>query len=249
MQPTGSRPSIISIAVILHPGKVLRWLFVIIGLLMVANGARMVAQHVLGHKTLFGLIRLFDVNGEANIPSMYSALALLFAGLLLAAIARAEALAGGKNPRAWAILAVIFVCLSVDEFSEIHEMAHHAMHYFANPTGFFYFAWVIPAMLFVAVLGLVYARFILQLPARIRLLAIVSAVVFVTGAIGFEMIGARISELQDENSVAYDLGVAVEEFLEMSGVAIWIYALLLYLSNHARPAPELHVSCAPSNSD
>ena len=199
-QPAGPRSSIIPVTFVLHPGKVLRCLAVIIGFLTAANIARIIAVHALGYRTILGLNQLFDVDGEGNIPSMYSALALLFAGLLLAVIARAESLAGGQGPRAWGGLAVMFVYLSIDEFSQIHEIVNNVAHYFAKPTGIFYFAWVIPALAFVAALGLIYVKFILKLPARIRLLAIVSAIVFLSGAIGCEMVGSRIFEQHGEEA-------------------------------------------------
>lgn len=49
------------------------------------------------------------------------------------------------------------------------------------------------------------------------------------GAIGFEMLGGRYAELYSNKTILYALLYTCEEFLEMFGVALFIYALLSYI--------------------
>ena len=55
--------------------------------------------------------------------------------------------------------------------------------------GIFYFAWVIPGGIFVAIVGLLYARFLAHLPPTTRRGFILSAVCFVGGALSVEALG------------------------------------------------------------
>ncbi len=50
-----------------------------------------------------------------------------------------------------------------------------------------------------------------------------------SGAVGVEMISGKVLDFALETSVIYSLCVACEEFLEMTGIAIFIYSLLSYL--------------------
>ena len=60
----------------------------------------------LGRPSMFGLGPLFDMNREANIPAVYSALLLLAAAALLALIARLERSRKAGFSHYWAVLAV-----------------------------------------------------------------------------------------------------------------------------------------------
>ena len=59
----------------------------------------------------------------------------------------------------------------------------------------------------------------------------VAAVLYIGGALGFEMITARHFELYDDENLAYLLLVTMEETLEIIGALIFVYALLQYFSD------------------
>jgi hypothetical protein len=143
--------------------------------------------------------------------------------------------------KSWSGLAVVFACLSLDEFCQIHELATAPVHRLLPAGGAFAFAWIIPGIAFVAIIGAIYWRFVFALPARIRWLAITSAAMFVGGAIGCEMIGSYIFSHAQGPSLLFDMEVVVEEVLEMTGVAVWIYTLLCYLAHHIKPTPALQI--------
>ncbi|GAA3535630.1 hypothetical protein GCM10022394_14040 [Zobellella aerophila] len=60
-------------------------------------------------------------------------------------------------------------------------------------------------------------------------LFVFSGVVFVSGAIGFEMLAGRYVELHGKGNLIYSFFYTCEEFLEMLGIVIFIYAVLMYM--------------------
>lgn len=58
--------------------------------LAVAGVAGQFSKYVLGYNRVFGLVRLFDLDAEGNVPTWYSALLLFLAAALLGVIAYAK---------------------------------------------------------------------------------------------------------------------------------------------------------------
>ena len=218
-----------------------RTLAAVIVFLHLANMVRYVAYWKYGHGSWKGLLPLFNVDREGNIPTLYSVLTLLASAVLAGLVAAREKHLGGRFWKHWVGIAAVFGYLAVDEGSGIHELAI-PLGAFVSNTGIFFFAWIIPAAAVLLVLAVIYYRMIFSLPAWFRNLAIASAAIFISGAMGLEMVAAPIFELSGKNA-EYQLITAGEEFLEMSGVALWIYALLRYLA--ARPALVVALRFAP----
>lgn len=174
----------------------------------------------------------FDVTSERNLPTWYSSAALLFCSTMLGIIAKFKSSVDDPFRRQWAVLSVIFLLMSFDEIASIHEKAIKPTREALNVSGFLYFAWVIPAGIRVILLGLYFLRFMTHLDRQTRNLFLISAAVFLSGAILFEMIGASLYEDYKSGAssgIAYDKVAEVEEFFEMSGIVIFIYALLAYI--------------------
>lgn len=91
-------------------------------------------------------------------------------------------------------------------------------------------------MILLAVLGVLYAGFILALPARIRNLCVLAGLLFVTGAAGLEMVGGLFASSSGQESFGFVAESTVEEFLEMLGITVFIYALMEYLRRYV---PEI----------
>lgn len=187
--------------------------------------------------------RLFTVNAEGMIPTMYSTVALLFCSTLLTIIALSKKKTSSKYFLHWLGLALIFLFLAMDEALEIHEQ-------FAGPvrsalditSGLFYFAWVIPYGFALFVFLAAYLKFITELPARTRLLFVSAGGIYVTGAMGFELLGGHHSALHGQENLMYIVLSTSEELFEMGGIVVFVYALLSYMSSEFK---DLRIRVAP----
>lgn len=173
---------------------------------------------------------LFDFDEEFNIPTLYSAITLLFSALLLLNIYRITD--GDKNLKLpWLILAGIFLFLSFDETFGLHEyLSWHTKETF-DLSGYLYFSWIIPYGFVTALIGIVYIPFLKRLPKKVMFLFITAGFIFVLGAVGIEAMGAKQFEAYGRGNIEYFLYYTLEESLEMIGISIFIFALLLYISN------------------
>ena len=149
---------------------------------------------------------------------------------VLFAIAGLEHKARRPHARSWSGLAVIFLLLAIDETVQFHELVSDVLEETFNLSGFFYFAWVVPAAVFVLVLAGVYLRFLLRLPVRTRYLMLAAGDLFLSGALGVEAVTARYVEANGFANLTYAALSTVEEFLEMVGASLFLYALIAYLN-------------------
>jgi hypothetical protein len=188
------------------------------------------------------LVRLFNINRESSIPTWYASSLLLVCALLLALIAHVRVLHQVGERRYWRGLAVIFLFLSIDEASEIHERLTVPLQTLFDASGPLYFAWMIAYVPLVLLFGVVYFRFWLILPPRTRKLFFLSGILYLGGAIGIEMIGANMWYQDGGTSLYYSTIGTIEEFFEMLGAVTLIYTLLTHM---AGDAVELRIGVRP----
>lgn len=174
------------------------------------------------------MISLFDFDAERNVPTLYSSLALILASTLLSIIALAHK-RNGSAYLAWLGLAIIFLYLSIDEAASIHERFAAPVRKSLNTSGFLYFAWVIPYGAALTVFVIAYLKFLMNLPRNIMILFVISGAIFVSGAIGLELLAGRQAQLYGYTSLLYYVLYTLEEFLEMLGIVVFIYTLLTYI--------------------
>lgn len=174
--------------------------------------------------------RLFDLNREANIPTWYSSLILFISACLLFFISYFK---GKKdiNQKFWKTLAFIFLFLSIDELSSIHEDFNNPVRSLFHLGGIFYWSWIVPAILILVILFFYFFRFLISLPKNTRNLFVLSAIIFVGGAVGLEMIGGLLYSKNMDNSLASKIENFFEEVMEMAGILIFIYSLLKYIKS------------------
>ena len=214
---------------------------------LVLSFASLAAQflmYVWGREGLLAFLPVFNVGEDANIPTWYSSFTLLLCSILLATIAAAKKRQSDRYTLHWGVLAGIFLLMSVDEVARMHE---HVGEVFKSllegvgftPSGFVYFTWVIPGAVFVFIVALAYLRFLLSLPRKTATLFLLAGALFVAGALGMEMISARLISIygvENWDSIPNTLKAvvaietAVEELLEMLGIVVFFYALLSYAS-------------------
>ncbi len=171
----------------------------------------------------------FDLDTERNIPSFYSAAAILFCSLLSFLLACFAKTTDKFHFIHWLGSSFIFLFLSIDEACELHEAIGDLVEKYIHATGLIYFPWVLPYSILAILCALLYLKFFLQLPSRTKRLFIVSGAIYFIGAVFFDMLGGREAELHGFDSVIYCLLYTVEEFLEMLGIVGMIYTLLDYI--------------------
>ncbi len=214
----------------IQPKKVAKKLLAFILFLLCANILTIVSRLYFDHDYVYGLVPLFSFDFEQNIPTLYSSFALIFCGVLLAFIASMRK-RQGSSYYSWAGLAIIFIFLAIDESTALHERLETPIRGSLNTSGVLYFAWVIPYAMALLVFVITYFNFLMRLPKKTRNLFVVSGVIFVTGAIGFESLSGWQTELYGRQNLVYSILYTVEELLEMLGIVLFIYALLLYIAS------------------
>lgn len=222
-------------AVNLSPKSTLQFLFlVILGLCLVSLVGQFCVYFLPDFPCREILAGIFHVDLEQNIPSIYSGATLLFCSILLFLIAHAKKVAGESRQIQWRALSIVFLYLSGDEFMSLHEKFMDPVRNTLKTSGIFHFAWVIPGGIFVLICFLAFFRFLLALPPKTRHLFIIAGTIFVSGALGMEMVDGYYASLYGQENFIYVVLTTIEEFLEMVGIAVFIYALLSYISTQMK---------------
>jgi cellulose synthase/poly-beta-1,6-N-acetylglucosamine synthase-like glycosyltransferase len=192
------------------------------------------AKFLLGHAFLPGLVSLFYLDTEHNIPTYFSVLLLLCAASLLVVIASLNAKQRSPHVSKWIMLSFGFLLMAFDEAFQVHERLNIPVGRLLGDgsLGVFYFPWVIPGIALVFVLGLYFLRFLLHLPAATGLRFLLAATIYIGGAIGVELIGSRHAELHGYENWTYSMIATLEESLEMAGLIVFISALLDYCADN-----------------
>ena len=219
--------------------KIILSLALVVLLLVVLGSGVIIIKFGVGKNALpQDVFRLLDLDVEANLPTWYSCMSLALCSGLLLAIHRTKSKQRDPYSLHWLGLALGLALMSIDELASIHEACMWPLQSALGTSGPLFFAWVIPGFMIVLVVGLLYLRFLLALPPRTRNIFILAALVFLSGALGMEMIGSSLYHdlviAGKEESVPYALETIVEETLEMTGVLIFLYGILDYIKTDIR---------------
>lgn len=186
----------------------------------------------LGQDFCLGFVPLFDFDREGNLPAFVSTMLLLLCAALAGLIG--WTLRRQKDLRwiGWIGIAVLFIYVSLDETISIHEQLIVPTRVHWGLSGYLYFGWVIPYGIFVCILVIGYGRFVQRLPTHVRRIVILSAAVYLTGALGMELVGGRYFDFVDEQlNLTYALITTTEELLEMAGAILFVTAELMYIQS------------------
>lgn len=220
--------------------RVTIWLSAIATALVLASTGLQLIVRLTDHDVLLGLPRLFYLDEERNVPTAFSVLILLIAARLLQLTALASRKAADRSAWYWALLSAGFVAMALDEALQWHERLIPVMRTAlggGQRLGLLANAWVLPAGALVCVLGIVFARFLWRLPARTRTAFLLSAAIYLGGAVGVEMPGGRWAELHGMENLTYLALATIEETMEMAGVILFIRSLMIY-REHYSATPE-----------
>lgn len=178
------------------------------------------------------IIKMFFLDAEFNFPTWYAAISLLICSLftgLLYCLKKAENDPFKFN---WLGLSIVFFILATDEILILHEQMISPLRNVLNTGGFLYMAWIIPAILFGIIFIIAYYKFLASLPVRTRNQFITAGIIFVIGAVGMEAVGGKFLSEYGQNNLVYSLITQFEELLEMIGIILFIYAILLYFNSY-----------------
>ena len=218
----------------LSPRKAVIWLSTIVIFLIVAHLITIGMPYLLEgfeHGLVRVLFSLFFLDGEGNVPAIFSTWLFLISAILFLIVWKAAGL-NGNSQKIWLILALVFVFLALDESISIHERLIDPLRQALHATGIFYYAWIIPYGIGVVLLAIIAIPVFWRMQKRIRFFFGLSAAIYLFAAIGMEMISGhylvRMNEIKD---IVWILMMTLEESLEMVGLIILVYALLLLLQN------------------
>ena len=220
---------------IVSPDRIGRWLSLLVALVILASALGELsrafdAQDQPAVRLLQFLRAGFNPSAEQTVSSWFTAALLLGCALLLLTIGivQREPIVGH-----WRVLGSIFVFLSIDEAISIHERVGDRVAATIETSGFFLWAWVIPYGILALVVSAGYLPFLLRLPADTRWRFILAGALYVGGALGVEMIEARIVDQLGSGTLAVAILAVLEEGLEMTGAALFVVVLLRHLACHA----------------
>ena len=213
----------------LSPRRIIVFLFLLVVALTAVSLSLNLIRIYMGYETIFGLLRLFDLDHESNLPALFS-VSLMFASSVFLAVIALDHRKAGNAYAHWMVLSVVFLYLSFDEAAMIHEMMQEWVRPFIPRSDATIHVWVVPYGLFFILMSLIYFKFWLGLPPDVKWPMCLAGLIYVAGAIGCEMLGSiNYSKYGDNSGLEYTLQYTAEEFLEMSGLVIFLYAVLRYM--------------------
>jgi len=172
--------------------------------------------------TGFHVPEALKLNNEATVATWFSSFVDFVNAALLAVI---TAGAPRRERWRWAVTTLAVLGVSVDEVSGFHEDLSWVLHTTMHTTGLLTYAWVVPAALFVAAVGLLCVRMILARPGG--LLVLLGGVVFVAGAAGVEVFeGWWVGATGETTDAVFLLLNGIEETMEMLGAIVTMAGLL-----------------------
>lgn len=170
-----------------------------------------------------------DLDGEGNTPAFFSSFILFCSAILFLIIGKLQEERKDRFTSYWKSLSMVFLYLSLDEAFMLHEIINNKLMSTGTFSGAFYFPWVLAGLTFVVFLVVIYMRFFLSLSTMLKLRLFVASVLFLSGALGMEMVGGNYSYMYGEDNLEYSLITTIEESLEISGILFLIWTLVNYL--------------------
>ena len=216
----------------IDPGSVAWFLGSIAFMLALASVSIQFIDYLTGYHSIIihKLVKLFDLDLEVNVPTFFSVGILLIASLLLFVITLFEHSAK-RRIFEWALLAGGFLFMAFDEMASIHERLIEPMRDLLGIShlGMFYYAWVVPAMVLVGVLGIVFLKFVIRLHRSVSKWFLLAGAMYLFGAVGLEMFEGVVGT----GNFIYTALVTAEESFEMAGVIVFIWTLLSYIRDNS----------------
>lgn len=176
--------------------------------------------------------RVFNIDQEANVPTWFTAGVALYLAMMASMIASVIK-SQGKSAWAWRGIGLMGIYIAMDEVAGFHELAIDPIRDNWEISPWLYQSWVIPAMVLVIVIAFVYIRFLWKLPMYAKVYLILGGLIYIAGAVGVESVGGFVLTTQGLNDWYVQLA-HIEEFMEMMGLIIILYAIVEYARREIR---------------
>ena len=216
----------------LYPRNIVIWLSTIAILLLAAHLITIAMPYIFEgfeHGFVRLLFSLFFLDGEGNVPAIFSTSLFLINAVLFLMVWKAAGLAGDSQ-KIWLFLSSLFVFLAIDESISIHERLIDPLRQALDATGIFYYTWIIPYGIGIVLLSIFMIPVFWRMQKRIRFWFGLSAATYLFATIGLEMIsGKYLVMMNEKKDIVWIFMITLEESLEMGGLIILVYALLLLL--------------------
>ncbi|WP_435772037.1 hypothetical protein [Nocardioides sp. SYSU DS0651] len=233
--------------------RLLRLLAGCAAVLLLGHVAGLVVREVWGVDPELGMVRQFDLNAEGNLAAWFSSFVLTICAGLALLVTVVLRLRGRRMAGRWGAMAAVFLLMAVDETSQLHDMATGPLRNgLGLDFGALYFAWLIPALLLLAAGAVYFTPLFASLSHAVLPRFVFAIVVYLTGAVVFEMIGGSVVE-DGRAALSYLAVMTMEESLEITGGLLLVNALLTLL-RELRPTltltwgggePEVTLAGAP----
>ncbi|SFZ97915.1 hypothetical protein MNB_SV-5-1266 [hydrothermal vent metagenome] len=212
----------------LKSNKIIQFLSTIAIILILLNTMMLIGYFYIDNPKEFDFVQMVDLDQEANLPTLFSSALLLISAFLFYLLSKKSQILQDTSHLYWLGLSIVFVFLGFDESAKIHETLGDWTEQYVDASGYIHYPWVISYSIFVVILGFFYLRFFLKMERKVFWSFMKSAAIFLTGAIGFELLGANEASLHGSDTMLYCYYYTIEESLEMFGV-IYLIGILLKL--------------------
>jgi hypothetical protein len=203
----------------------LRWLWGTAAVLVAGHLVTLYLDIEHGVSRLHGVPRQFDLNQEGNFAAWFQSSLLLVCALLTLALASHFRNQQAPLAHRWVALSGLFGLMAIDETAQLHDMLTGPVRRGLElDFGVFYFAWLLPALGFLAVCAWYFAPVALTLPGAIYRRLITALGVYFSGAVVVEMISGFAVE-SGRRSAPYHMVLTVEEACEIAGTLLVVGAL------------------------
>jgi len=218
-------PTELHLSLRVSPSRLLVAMGVVIVLLAIASTVAVGAlaffrwpEGSLGYET----VKLFWLDTEYNLPTLYQFVTLAVAGALMFNVARQPWIERSADRARWRVLGGAFLFLALDEVLRIHETVGDTSSFTFGAAGLLIYA---PLLV---VIGLWWLPLLQRIDSRTRLLLLASAGLYLGGAVGIESLSQLHAGVSGKATPLYVVLATVEEVCEMAGIALLVYTLLEY---------------------
>lgn len=177
---------------------------------------------------------IFDFDRATNISTWYQSALFLLSTILLNLIALIKKGTKNKFYLHWFILSVVPLFLSLDKMLSFHTVFIEIGRKISETSGAVHYFGVALCVGLIYTIILLYLTLHDDIPKSTQLLILISSAIYVEGAVGIELIRARLADLPQHSHIFYLLILTLKEFLETISIIVFIYALISYVSVHIK---------------